>query len=645
MKRFGFYLVFLLITAATASGQKRNLLQKAADEAELSKSLARGSEWVHFPAYSERQEWSKISDELQRSIIKAGEEALKFRWPVIKATDYLEFNRSGNREVMQRPQRERNQALTALTLAELVEGKGRFIDGIIDGVWAVCEQASWVYSAHLYIQTKSAGLPDGDDIVIDLGAGEIGAMLAWVHHYFSAEFDKINPLIAKTLRRTINERILEPYYKRSFWWMGLDGRSVNNWNPWINHNVLQCILLMETDSAKRVENIRRAIFSIDAFINAYPDDGGCDEGPSYWGHAGGRLFECLDLLYRASGGKIDIFDNKLIKNIGKYICGAYIGDLWFVNFADAGAKTDINAGVVFRYGKAIGDLDMQSLASYYIKRKKASPTPSGLLHNALHEIFDNKELAESLAVEPREPLILESWLPDLQFVAARDKANSRKGFFFAAKGGHNNESHNHNDVGSCILFYDCKPILIDVGVGAYTRQTFSSERYSIWTMQSGYHNLPVINGIDQKNGSKFRARDVVFKSNKNNVEFSVDISGAYPSNAGVKSWIRAYNLKRGNSFTISDRYELVENRGGSSLNFMTACKVSVDKLGILVLEGDGFKAELSYDSSKIKVRTENIKLEDNNLKRSWGEDITRIIMDLHDKKLTDVNKIQIRIKN
>ena len=644
MKTFTFSFIFMLIAISSINSKHRDLLQSIADKESLAKTLARGSEWVGFPAYADRTAWEAIPAEVRTSIIKRGEEALRFRWAVIKATDYLEFSRSGNREVMQRPQRERSSALTALALAELIEGRGRFIDALVDGVWAMCEQASWVYSAHLYLQKKGAGLPNQDDVVIDLGSGETGAMLSWVHHYFAAEFDKINPLIAVKLRRTVEERILTPYYTRDdFWWMGFDGRSVNNWNPWINHNVLQCILLMESDPSKRIENVHKAMISIDKFINGYPEDGGCDEGPSYWGHAGGRLFECLEILHRATGGKIDIYSNNLIKNIGKYIYRAYIGDSWFVNFADASAKTDLRTGVVFRYGQSTGDLAMQNIAGYYAAKKNPSAAPSGSIEIALHELFEADKIHS--AGQRTEPLVAEAWLEDLQFAVARDKANSRQGFFFAAKGGHNNESHNHNDVGSCILFYNCKPLLIDVGVGTYTRQTFSNERYSIWTMQSGYHNLPSINGVDQKNGSKYSARNVSFKSTSSTVEFAADISGAYPPEAGVKNWTRSYVLKRGTSFSINDRYELLESREPSTLNFMTACTVLTAKPGSLILQGDGFKAELRYDASKIKLRTENIELTDNNLKRTWGDSITRIIMELSGKKLKDTNTIQLRIKN
>ena len=95
-----------------------------------------------------------------------------------------------------------------------------------------------------------------------------------------------------------------------------------------------------------------------------------------------------------------------------------------------------------------------------------------------------------------------SWYPETEFCYMTNK----NGFFVATKGGYNNESHNHNDAGTFSLYLNTTPIFIDAGVGTYTRQTFSSERYSIWTMQSNYHNLPMVNGVPQQFGSEFRLR-------------------------------------------------------------------------------------------------------------------------------------------
>ena len=81
------------------------------------------------------------------------------------------------------------------------------------------------------------------------------------------------------------------------------------------------------------------------------DDGGCDEGPGYWGRAGASLFDCLDLLHSAPGGALDALREPLVREIGRYICRAHIAGDWYTNFADAAARVDIAGDLVYRYGK------------------------------------------------------------------------------------------------------------------------------------------------------------------------------------------------------------------------------------------------------------------------------------------------------
>ena len=71
---------------------------------------------------------------------------------------------------------------------------------------------------------------------------------------------------------------------------------INNWNPWVNSNWIVANLLMEKDPARRVASVWKSMRSVDKFIDSYKSDGGCDEGPSYWGRAGGSLFDYLEML-------------------------------------------------------------------------------------------------------------------------------------------------------------------------------------------------------------------------------------------------------------------------------------------------------------------------------------------------------------
>ncbi|MEX1241065.1 MAG: heparinase II/III family protein [Cyclobacteriaceae bacterium] len=626
---FKFCLVLSLFIPLTSfpqdHGEARNILTGELSQIDLSKDLITDHSWITLPAYKDRSFWNSLPTQIKAAYISAAEKHFDYGWPVVKATDYLEIIRSGNRlqEVYAGPR----AALSALVMGELVEGQGRFIDQIINAVWYYSEQTWWGWSAHFYLQQAPNGLPDANEPTIDLGVGEMANSLAWTWYLFKDEFDKIHPLISVRLKEEVIKKVLVPYYMRDdFWWMSLrpkegysvnmpdnpwrdyrnehnpqllvsakiTGSGVNNWNPWVNYNMLNCILLLEDDPAKKQEALRKLIRSLDQFPNSYPDDGGCDEGPSYWGVAGSVLYQSLAILKQVTKGKFDVFDDPLIQNIGKYFYKVNIHAPYFMNFADADATTGGNPYQVYQYGKAIKDPVMQHFGAYLARLNNwGEKNLSGRINDQIEQLT---RLDEILNAEAKEALVADFWLPDTQVGGGRDAANSFKGFFFGAKGGHNSEAHNHNDVGSAVMYYDGKPCLIDLGREEYTAKTFSKQRYDIWTMQSLYHNVPVINGIAQMQGRKYHAENTRFSAGGQSVIFSTDIAKAYPGNATVKSWLRTYTLKRGKSFSIGDQFELAEkNDEITSSNFMTYCKVTEAKPGLLKFEGDGFILDMRYN--------------------------------------------------
>ena len=93
-------------------------------------------------------------------MLAGGEKYLKYKWPEMPATVFLEYARNGNRTDYENIRNARMRALQALVFAECVENKGRFFDDITNGVWATCEESFWGVPAHLYIQQADLGLPD-----------------------------------------------------------------------------------------------------------------------------------------------------------------------------------------------------------------------------------------------------------------------------------------------------------------------------------------------------------------------------------------------------------------------------------------------------------------------------------------------------
>jgi hypothetical protein len=627
--------IILLSAFSTLSAElkpkERNILASEAKAIDLARVLVSDNSWIKLPDYKNRLFWQSVPGQIRQEYITKAENYLKYDWPVVKATDYLEYIRSGDRR--QDVYAACSEALNSLVMGELAEGKGRFMDQIINAVWYFSEQTWWGWSAHLGPQKAGAGLPDINEPFVDLGVGEIASDLSWTWYLFHEEFDKIHPLISVRLKQEILNKALIPYFTRNdFWYMGFTGGRPNNWNPWINYNMLNCFLLIENDPLKKVAAVEKIINSLDKFLNGYSDDGGCDEGPSYWGAAGALLYESLEVLKNATGGRFNVFDDPLIQNIGRYFYKVNIHAPYFINFADADATTMGDASAVYRYGIAINDSIMMQFGAYLGKLGKfGDHRPDGKICDQIKNLTLVNEIKNAPA---KEALVADFWLPDTEVGGARDKEGSFTGFFFGAKGGFNNESHNHNDVGSCVMYYDGKPCLIDLGREEYNAKTFSARRYEIWTMQSGFHNLPVINGTDQKEGANYKARNTAFTASSKTVKFSTDIAGAYTADAMVKSWIRTYTLNRGRSFVISDKFELSgQNNSGTSSNIITYCKVSEVEPGILRFAGDGFALEMKYNPKTVKPEIEHIAVTDTTLKRYWPDGVTRVRLEFIDPGL------------
>ena len=608
--------------------RKFNLLSKSYSYLDLPDELLSRNEYHPYPTVQERDAWQQIPDAIKKQYIREAEADMAVSWEVLPASVFLEFATNGNRSNYQQIRDDRRSALRNWVLAECLEGEGRFMEAIVNGIWAICEESFWGVPAHLYLQAKGYGLPDVDEPTVDLFAAETSSLLSWTTYLLGDKLDEVSPMVRERIYSEINRRILEPLQSRDdFWWMGFArDRHVNNWNPWIISNWLTTVLLVEEDPERRARHTHKALRSLDNFLNDYPADGGCDEGPGYWNRAGASVFDCLELLRTASDGAIYFYDEPLIQKMGSYIYKVFIDDPYFVNFADASAKINLDGSITYQYGKQINDEMMMKLGAAEVQQIN---TAEELLSNDrnlfrhLNTIFSYQEIAD---YDGSFPYVRDVWFPDLQVMAARSEASTSDGFYLAAKGGHNEESHNHNDVGNFILYLDGEPAIIDIGVEEYTKKTFSDERYSIWTMQSAYHNVPTINGVLQHNGRQFMAQDVQYDANEDRATFGLDMVLAYPEEAKVQRWQRSLELNRAEGLVMTDSFRVEEVSGEFFQTLMTAFTVAQNSPGKVLLQSrtSDTPLQIQYDAAKFQLEIEEIAITDERLKQTWDHPLIRL---------------------
>ena len=485
---------------------------------------------------------------------------------------------------------------------------------------------------------------------VELFGAETACFLSWVDYFVGDKLDAVSPQIRKRIYYEVNRRIFEPLMTKPHGWMtkNANGRPPNNWNPWICSNWLNAALLLEKDEAKRTAMVSKILTVLDQFVNPYPQDGGCDEGPGYWGAAAASLYDNIAMLNLATHNSFRyVFEDEKIKNMGRFIYRAQIGEKYFLDFADADPQPGMAASMIYRFGKDINDPDMMKFGAFYRKPENGSIGRFQYFRN-LFALFIQDEYQKA----PQGlPLPADVWLPGIQVMIARDKQGSTDGLFIAAKGGNNDESHNHNDVGNFIVYNNGLPVLIDVGRGTYTRKTFSNQRYDIWSNCSDYHNLPTVNGITEPAGAKFKAEQVVYTKEKKSATFSLDIKNAYPETAGIKSWRRSIRLNRGKNVELQDMVSL-NTASKITEHFMTCYPAEVLTPGRLVIhslskDGTAMDFVIQYNSKQMQPSVEKVPLtapEDQGIKEKWGDHIYRINFEIVSPKASDRIRFTIAAK-
>lgn len=636
-------LIAVSLFSLSSEAQERNLLTSRYDISFLKENIQNRESYRPFPAAG-NEIWKQVlPEDFREEIITEAETLLDFEYPVLKASLYLDFVRNGNRSRFQRVYSKRRSVVETLIMAEILENKSRFMDDIVNGIWAMCEETSWVLPAHIGEQDAGSGLPDITEPLTAILSSETPSLFAAAEYFLGDRLDKVNPLIRERMKYEVKRQFLDVMLERKdIWWMGYTERIPNNWNPWVISNYINTLLIFEDDPERKAQGLYIAMDMLDNFLNPYPADGGCDEGPAYWNHAGGRVYNCLDQLYRASDGKINIYNEELIRNIGDYIWKAWINNGWYVNFADAPASLRPDYGLIYRYGKSTGSDQMMAFARM-LRDQRDEPDfrTHYLMLRALPDMLVEEELS---GYEGK--FIIEDYinLPDLQVSFVRQNNTANQGLFLAVKGGHNNESHNHNDAGNFILYNDGQPLIVDAGVGEYTRKTFSSERYDIWTMQSSYHNLPDVNRTSQRDGERYRAKNFNSYERGNKVLVNMELAEAYPLDANLNSYKRSLELNRKKSqLTLQDRFEFNDNENNLKFNFLTNHIPKVEEGNVVLHEPESGKtvAEIEQDSN-LAVIVEEILIDDRRLSGVWGEKLYRVSFEKSIFGLSEVFKFEIK---
>jgi hypothetical protein len=167
-------------------------------------------------------------------------------------------------------------------------------------------------------------------------------------------------------------------------------------------------------------------------------------------------------------------------------------------------------------------------------------------------------------------------------------------------------------------------------------------------MRSGYHNVPLVNGFEQKEGEQYKSSRASCSHSDRVSSLTLDIAKAYPAEAGIRSWNRTIRLERPDVILINDVYEVEEVRDRFYFHLMTPSIVTNDEDGKLTLKSrdlPGDKASGSghvlYDADRFRVQVEDVPVNDDKLAGVWGDCLYRVRLRARDPRLKDSWRIRI----
>lgn len=478
---------------------------------------------VGVPA-SNRDVWSAfVSTAEGKQLILTGEQQLKADLPELTRELWLLFETTGDRRKYQDAFSERMNRLADLALAEALEYKGRFLPAIESNIRAILEQGAWSVPAH----GKSLEVFEGNVFVVDLAAAQLSWSLATVDYWLA---DVLDPKLRQQIKAEMDRRVLNPYLNairsgRPLWWM----IRPNNWMAVCTGAVTGAALTIEPDAQRRAEFIANAQIILERYIKGFNSDGISEEGISYWSFGFSHYLYASEAIRRTTGGAIDLMANEHTLIVSQSPLNLEIMGNVYGAFGDQSISAKADLGIcnfaAMRYGKGGIDSDVYGR----INSGRRHPLSPQLYSLIVFAFGKNAPLVEGYKIteQDQDSLRFRSWFPESELYIFRSGNEDLEALGLAFRIGHNDEYHNHNDIGSFVVARSGQPVLIDPGMERYTKNSFSSKRYDIPLNNSFGHPVPLVGNRMQKKG--FLAKGEVLSVERSPEQDSVvvDLTEAY----------------------------------------------------------------------------------------------------------------------
>ncbi|MFC4321551.1 heparinase II/III domain-containing protein [Litchfieldia salsa] len=505
----------------------------------------------------------------------------------------------------------RRRLNTYAIMALLEPDSSIFLTELQNIIWSICNEYTWCLSAHIkysaemdtYIEHSSLqGEHIQQEYTIDLFAAETAFTLSEIYKLTE---NMLDPLIQKRMVDEVFRRVLKPYYNQSpFEWE----TATHNWASVCAGSIGSAALNLIEDKESLSIILERVIKSMDCYLAGFKDDGACTEGYGYWQYGFGYYTYFADLLYRKTEGSINLFQSRKVHQIALFQQKCFLHKNQVVNFSDSTQKGTVFLGLSHYLKKLYSDVEVpeSELRASYTEDHCSRWAPA--LRNLLW--FDHNENGEPWRDQSY-------YLEESQWFISRNTP-----YVFACKGGHNNEPHNHNDIGHFILQVNGETFLRDLGSGMYCDGYFGDERYSFLCNGSQGHSVPIINEQTQSGGSSHYATNVDVSIRDDIDKIEMDLAKAYEIDS-LQKLNRTFIWKKDKNqeLLLIDSYQFSEVPTSIVERFITPVLNIEEANDGIILEGER-RLKITFDHHLL-----NFEIKKDEFINHAGEDEPLLIID------------------
>lgn len=521
-------------------------------------------------------------------------EADRFLREPIPELTWSEFSRvwaDGHRKSYEKLLFNRRQRLTAFgLLGWLMPERADVREALLNAVWAICNEFTWCVpvqfdgppgsSPTVFSLTDRQAVNEDPGLRIDLFTAETAFALAEVYRMTGQYWPTA---IRNKVYKEIYRRVFLPFlHDGPYFWEQVR----NNWAAVCAGSIGAAAIHLIEDERELAIILDKALPVLSIFMEGFGDDGACPEGYMYWGYGFGFYAYFADLLARRTSGAIDLLASDKARQVALFQQKVFLSGRHPANFSDSTPEANVYIGLTHKMHRLYPDVHVPPFEYRGVVYDHCGRWAPALRNLIWHDPD----------VQAGDWDDGDSYLADVQWVVSRvTRAGER--FSFAAKGGHNGEPHNHNDIGHFILHAGGETFLHDMGNGMYTKAYFGPERYSFTCNGSQGHSVPIVNGKTQREGPEHAAFDVAVDMGSDSVTFRMDLTRAYGDDTLQRLTRRFEWNKSGEppSLAVVDEFRFAAAPASVTERFIFGKPPEIAEPGRAVVRGEKGQLVVRYD--------------------------------------------------